>query len=414
MPLNIKTELGNIKIQVKQNPSDKSMFDLNLGDIDNTQMEYPLDILDNYFEPIENYEIYLFKNRLGISERDIFQISTKKGTIAWMLPLSIYHNEFDFSSEISQSHLMRDTKFEKSHNLFLKKVAYPVFYKLLLAEKTPSKISEQNENYTLFDFYDYDMNVLIVSKERLENLDATFNLDFYLPSLYKYGYVLLDSKESFEDIYSKKLIRNPYSKDLKTFDAITIHPLADDLLNEKYAIELFNNVLKRKLHPLVRFHFLYQVIELLINKIGVEHHKKTIKNNKNIDADFIISYLHNFNHLISESFQSAHEIKQSISTLATIHQKLDVVPNEEDRIGMLFNHSKIKDDNYKELLVYSKKITNMNEKDLHKNIYKLRNALVHSYHDLYKKDNTIDNKIEDANMEFENLIVDVLIQYAYK
>ena len=48
MPLNIKTELGNIKIQVEQNPSDKFMFDLNLGDIDNTQIEYPLDILIQY------------------------------------------------------------------------------------------------------------------------------------------------------------------------------------------------------------------------------------------------------------------------------------------------------------------------------------------------------------------------------
>ena len=101
MPLRIKTGLTNIEIQVEQEESDKLLF--NLVQLETT-IDYPLEIINNHFEDIEGYDIHLFKNRFGNLERGIFQISIKQGSIAWMLPLSIYDNNiFDFCSEISEA-----------------------------------------------------------------------------------------------------------------------------------------------------------------------------------------------------------------------------------------------------------------------------------------------------------------------
>ena len=411
MPLRVKKGLGNIEVQVEQDKNDKSVF--NLVGLDSNIL-YPLQIINGHFENIENYDIYLFKNRLGNVEKDIFQISIKERSIAWMLPLSIYDDSFDFHSEISESLLMNEDKFKKAHNFFLKSVAYPVFHKLLLAENIPSKISEQNETYKLLDFYDYETNVLIVSKKSLKDLKVDFDLDVYLPSFYKYGYVLLDSDENFYDIDIINTSENLVLKNQKTFSKINIYSLSSDLLNEKYIIELFRNVLKIKLHPLVRFHFLYQVIELLINKIGVEYYKKKIKDSEKVNADFIISYLHNFNNLISGNFQSVNDIKESSGIIGKIHNYLNEVPNEENRINILFDKAKIKDDDYEKLLACAKTITGMIGDKLHENIYKVRNALVHSYHDLYKKDSKIDEKIQELNIEFEYMIVDILKEYSYQ
>lgn len=412
MSLRIKPGQTITTIKVVQDSQNKSLFNLDLEDLGTTQIEYHLPIVDAHFEEIENYDIFLFKNRFGNFERDIFQICIKGDSIGWMLPLSIYDSQFDFGSEILSS------SNHKTYRFFLKMVAYPAFHKLLLAENTPSKIptiqDTSNLNLNLLDFYDKDTNVLIISKKRLHDLSIDFDLDLYLPSFYKYGYVKLDAPEDFEDIDFNPSNRNAYLKDLKTFDKINISPISKDLVTEKYVIELFKNVLKRKLHPLVRFHFLYQVIELLINKIGVENYKKKLQDGDKVDANFIVSYLRNFNNLMSGNFQSVNDIKEASLAIGKTYDYLNSVPNEEDRIKILFDNSSIIDINYKELLGYSKAITNMNEDILHKNIYKVRNALVHSYHDLYKKDTEIDVRIQNVNMRFEDIIVDILVQFISK
>lgn len=224
MPLRIKTEQTAIEIQVSQDMNDKRLFNLDLSDIGSTQIKYPFSILENHFEEIDNYDIYLFKNRLTTTERDIYQINIDKGSIAWMLPLSIYDSGFDFDSEISQ--YANNLNLQAKNTFFLKKVAYPVFHKLLLAKDTPSKMTNHISDisdYNLFDFYDKDTNVLIVSKERLKTLNLTFNLDIYLPSLYKYGYVQLDAQEDFDDIYFLSSSRNPNFKNFKIFEGISIN-----------------------------------------------------------------------------------------------------------------------------------------------------------------------------------------------
>jgi hypothetical protein len=226
MSLKIKTEQTNIEVPIVQDSEDKRFFNLNLGDLGTTQIQYPLPIIGNHFEEINNYDIYLFKNRFKTSERDVYQISVKNGSIAFMLPLSIYDSEFEFNSDISQ--YAQKLNLQKKHNLFLKMVAYPVFHKLLLAEKTPSKIPNlfPDFDYKMLDFYDKDTNVLIVSKQRLQELNIIFDLDVYLPSLYKYGYVQLDTQEDFDDIYFNDSSRNPNVINLKIFDVITINKLS--------------------------------------------------------------------------------------------------------------------------------------------------------------------------------------------
>ena len=334
MPLTIKTELKNIEVQVEQNESDKSLFNLNLGELGSTQIEYPLET-NGHFESIENYDIYLFKNRFGNLQRDIFQVSIKSCKIAWVLPLSIYNKDF---SEF----LADNTTASKKIDIFLKFAAYPAFHKLLLAEDIASKTPEYNSDYyKLSDFYDPETKVLIVSKKELESSNIVFDINRYLPSLYKYGYVLLNSDEKkFYNIDTSNTNENVFLKDKKIFDKIEIYSLASDLLTEKYVIELFRNVLKMKLHPLIRFHFLYQVIELLINKIGITHYKKELQ--KKINDDLKNSYSSSFENLISGNFQSVNEIKEYSQKIDVIFKSLNYQTNEEDRIKMLFNCSKIK------------------------------------------------------------------------
>lgn len=406
MPLRIKTESEIVKVQVEQNESDLSLFSLNLGELGGTQIEYPLET-NGHFESIENYDIYLFKNRFRNLQRDIFQVSIKSCSIAWILPLSIYNK--DFSEFLTDD----NTTASKTIDIFLKLVAYPAFHKLLLAENIPSKISEQNSDYyKLSDFYDSETKVLIVSKERLESSNIVFDINLYLPSLYKYGYVLLNSDENFYDIDSSNTNENVFLKDKKNFDEIKIYSLASDLLTETYIIELFRNVLKIKLHALVRFHFLYQVIELLINKIGIAHYKKELP--KKISDELKNTYSSSFENLISGNFQSVNEIKGYSQKIDAFLKSLNYQTNEEDRIEMLFECSKIKNNGYENLLACSKTITGMIGGKLYENIYKVRNALVHSYHDLYKKDNKIDEKIQELNTEFEYMIVDILKEYSYQ
>lgn len=355
------------------------------------------------YESTEEYDIHLFKNRYGSSERHIFQICHQNICFGWIFPLIIFDDPDGFIQNILEitgfngledQTIQNSLKLEenKTKKFFYEKVAYPAFRKLVEDSLIHKPAEVGKTEYKILDFYDEETVVLIVSKTKLEKL-SPLKIEDFIPDFFKWGYVLIHKEDDFYIIEVNQ--QNPHSilDEKKTFEKIKVEPLSKMLRNEVYITELFKNVLKVKLHPLVRFHLLYQVIELLINQIGIQQF------NDNVAA------LTDLQNIKPSDLRSVHEIKDLLERI----RKLDV-PNEQERINKLIDEKcKLKKVDYQGF--YKHDLIDDNNTELPKQIYKLRNLLVHGYYSLFSKDKDIDKKIDLINRELEKLIVDIVINY---
>ncbi len=151
-----------------------------------------------------------------------------------------------------------------AHNPHFLLYAYIGILNLLLNKKNFEYNIINSETLINIDrIYSEDTFIVIMSKKYLNsyeiNKQRVFDIKTYLPFFYKYGLIhsgiltnMIYPSTSFNEIKSKNF---------------NIVELSKDLLEESYIFELFYDITKIHIHQLVRFHLLYQVIELLISKI---------------------------------------------------------------------------------------------------------------------------------------------------
>ncbi|EJS02223.1 hypothetical protein [Bacillus cereus] len=301
-----------------------------------------------------DYEIFLFYNE-EFAENNIFQVyDTKEDLrIGWMFPIQAL-----ISSE--HNHVGNE------HFLNYAIIAYE---KLLMScSDLTGKIPTYREDgsYTLQDFYDVEnTHVLILSKSQTGKI-SDFNVDNYIPSLYQKGYFFKKGSNI------KKIEDSGARLNLKKISA--------DIENNAFIKYLFTEILVENSHHLIKFSMLYQVVELLIEKIF------------NKELKLMLDQL-------SREQKNLFQVKDDLGKLS----------KESDRIVKLFNTYTREDGSKSQLLMLCNEFLVGVNRDKKKNaaeaLYSVRNVYVHEYRSIDTSNIAL---IDDINEVFEKVIIEIL------
>ncbi len=331
----------------------------------NIKVRFPLPVHDVYEE--KNFECYPFISDAYYKENHIFELHEEdlqpNSRIGWIFPIQ---------SLTSKEH-------DKAKNKHFLQYAYVTFKILLQSEMFKEDLSFTIRNYDdeidLSNIYPSDLIIASLSKDKLK-LISKFKITNYLHSLYINRYYFCTELNQLNQRTLKNLTREG--------QRIEIKRISKNLKTEVFILALFKDHLIDKNHPLVQFHFLYQIIELLIDKI----------------LDFeILKVLDSFKSRII----SPHEMKKELQ---------EITP-EEHRIFLLLNSYSRPAVNNRDLVLACNKILihfNRISQDIVPALYQVRSIVVHRFREI----TTIDPKyelLEEVNEHFELTVTQILSCY---
>lgn len=322
--------------------------------------------IDKEFNP-NDYMLYiLFHNNLP--ENAILQLFEKdiSERIGWIFPINA----------------LTSTNHDYKNNIHFLKMAYVSYINLAsgnisnLNSSSFIKSPTSQEAVGLIDFFYPQSVVIILHKPVLLKIED-FNFYEYLPSLYKWGYSMMfnPSKELHENKISQF-----YDEGKKIINKITINKMSCSLKDEGFIKKLFSEWLDSEQHPIMQFYLLYQLIELLINKVSKNEFKKIAIN-----------------------------ISQEKEDLEELPYKLQTLSRESAKIVILFKqYTQIQSNELKELCIKFLNNPELRNKDLPELLYKVRCFLVHNYRDINKEQL---KDITDINFYFEDVVISILNEY---
>lgn len=319
-----------------------------------TTVDYVLDPHTTY-RP-EDYSIYFFYNNNYV-ENNIYQVIESRidKRIGWIFPIQAL---------ISQEHDYIDN----SHFL---KYAF-VAYEKLLNDQSDCMVKRipviQEGAISLFDFYPQDSFVLITCNEITKNIQD-FSIHDYYASLYSQGFYASVGE------YRKPVVNNNGKK-------LYINSISDHVKTEDFLIHLFKELLNSEKHHLVKFYLLYQVVELLIEKI--------------------------FNKEIVDLME---EVSKQSSNLFILKEKLGDLAKEKERINKLFTQYTKTLGSKQIVMELGNQLLSLVAREPKKNasdsLYSVRNLLVHDYRSIPVEGHYL---IQQINEAFEDLIVELLLE----
>nr|WP_298789726.1 hypothetical protein [uncultured Allomuricauda sp.] len=327
------------------------------------------------------FEVFLFHNS-DFAANDIYPIldskskaESNRGRLGFLIPIqSLINAEHDYG--------------ENEH---FSPYAYHAI-RILLANKNtlPYKTLNVPTNFSidLEAIYGENTHVLILHKPYLKIWEKKhadkFKIEFFLPCLWSFGYMKIE-QSNFNVLYKDKVhgdgAEKPANKDIE------FASIASDLRSDPFILNLFTSFLYSQKHELIRFHLLYQVIELLIEKV--------------------------FQNELGSIIQ---DFDNNINNFYDIKEKLANVANEKSRINKLFNrYCTGQAVLLKELKISCnnllKQVDPENEQDSPpKAIYKIRSLVFHSFRSL---PNEYDEKLKSINDNFELLLIASLNSFKY-
>lgn len=291
----------------------------------------------------------LFLHRSDYKENDIYQVYEEKSDlrIGWIFPVN---------SIISSAHDFADNPHYCRYAFIAHKILIDKFKNIIDNDSFIQFIDEKiNEGLILF----------VYKKELVERLNDS-NLLNYIPSLYYNGYYLQNRSKN---VY----VVSPVG------EKIYISETSEILKDNKFIEQLFKEIIFSDT-PFVRFHILYQVIELLLEDILIYNLELTIQKHKD----------------------------KKLYT-RSLREKISKVETEKDRIALLFD--KINISNLKECLdqacnnfLSNKGRDNLSFPD---SLYAFRNFIVHDYRNMLE-DTLIISEINDI---FEMIVCELSIKY---
>lgn len=314
----------------------------------------------------DRYEIYLLENSYLNAENDVFEVyeSTLNERLGWIFPITILEsNENDFSDFKNLNHY--------------KFVTYKKLFELNFKTHTGINSASLARLSDVFG----NLIICILSKETIGKI-SEFRFENYLLSLYKYGYLLLDDTPKSKPIYDRTyFIREMREKRAK----VKLTKAKFDIVANDFTKSLFKEHLLQSESFLVRFIFLYQIIEHFIKlefDLQFQSHLDQYKNHRLAKNDLRES--------IINSSRERELIKNVINPI-TISQ--DLKDEFMSECNFLFNE------------------IGLDSKDSFPDkIYDIRNLLTHRLRDLTTKIETL-NKLTEI---FERIIIDLLINYKTK
>lgn len=345
---------------------ERKSFEISDGE-NKLSFEYIPKVYNDYLD--SDYSIFLFYNEYLFAENNIFQIYLKETSkrIGWIFPIqAILSKDHDYS--------------ENEHFLKYSFVAFSSLISRAYSQqqKTPGIKSE----ISLTDFYFDDTIVLVLCNEKINEINQ-FNIDDYLCSFSDFGYYrALGNPKEKRNIDTE--ITSHFNQ-FKTNIRLTIDKTSELYAKHFFINELYKSLLYNNDHHLVRFHLLYQVIELLIERT--------------FEMEF---------DLVIESFQN-NKISQF-----ELKEKLNTTLNEKERIVKLFSRVQVTQNIADELHDVCNQILKEIESEketLSLSLYRLRNNVVHGYRKL-SQNSAVINKMHILNFRFELFISELLRKYS--
>lgn len=312
----------------------------------------------------ERYEIYLFENSYLNAENDVFEVYENSITderLGWIFPITILEsNENDFRDYKNLNHYK-----------------YVAYQKLLELNIKISARDNLNVFLKLADIFG-DIIVCILCKETIQKINE-FKFENYLLSFYKYGYLLLGDIPKSKAIYD----RADFVREMRQNARVNLTKANFNITANEFTKSLFVEHLLQSDNFLVRFIFLYQIVEHFIDEFSETQFNEHIENYQNKKL-------------------AKNDFRESINKSAT----------ERELVVDIFNSTPIQKELKDEFVTEVDFLYNDIGRIIKKNsfpdkIYNIRNLVTHSLRELTAKLESL-KKITEI---FERIIVDLLTNY---
>lgn len=381
------TELTNLKFD--NSSGEKSIFKLtDNNESASIDFEFPLKIDPRNIPNPNPARVFIFKNSI-FRTNDIFELRIEKEAAIRSdgNPSPSGHIGYIFSLDA-----LLDENILENAPRFFEIYAYAAIDLVL---KNSNKVSlvpkelEEGYNEEAFrNLYD-DSNIIFMAiNENLLSKKLEFKIENYLCDLFKYGFYLAKMHDLVITFNCSELIQENYGKAVKNQKVISIKqssPLINLSLPQSYYHTIIDKVIYQDNEPLTQFIMLYQVIELLKDKVL----KKAVEK------------------LLLNSYDSGYKLREKVNEL-----------KDGELIRQLFsnNYGDVKTD-IKDLLkskitsLLSQKISTsvVSQTKFPKLIYELRNSLLHNFSD-FPQGITFE-KLKEINDDFEYCIVELIATY---
>lgn len=364
MPLQIKYLNEREDIPIVSYKPDTGCFSLKSGETTDLEIEvsYRLDCKTDY--STSDYLVFMFACKEP-GENEIFQVYEKENDnrIGWIFPIQALQ---------SKEHSFADNE----HFL---KYAFVAFHLLCKGEtnafrKIPNY--EDNRSYSIDEFYAEDSIILCLSKKKIDNFEK-FSIDDYLPSLFKWGYYL-QVKRNPDQICISAEKQEEVRRKLK------VGPISSSLKGNRFVKSLLSEVLPYEDVPLLAFFYLYQIVELLIEKVLIHEQRRKIDeliDNKDKPFELIE---------IVEKMKGSFSEKSRLISL--FNNYLDSPPYLED-LKQACNE-------------FLEKYKRKSGTDFWNYLYNVRNLLFHQYRNVEQADT---NELREIVKYFRIVIPDLLM-----
>ena len=322
--------------------------------------------LDNQYNP-SNFTSALFRKK-NIAENDVFTVfdAVDDSRLGRCFPIQAlcsidhsYANEDNFLkfSFIAVYHLIENLN--------------------ICTWRIP--IVQDSDTLSFSDFVSDDAAILIISLGT-PGSRKEFNHKDWLPSLFKYGFIPVNDKYNQEIFYCGTNTGN---------NSLKIQKISKDIKNTKFILNTIENILPYENNCLLRFFYLYQIIELFIYQVYEEEYPSYIKSLVDNAGDTI----------------KAKDLISKISELATEKKRINLLVNDFVFAGLeraaLINSCN----------AYLTLIGREECPDVQQAIYRVRNILFHQFRDVPDGSSSF---LEDLCDEFSIFIVQLLSLYKNK
>jgi hypothetical protein len=313
----------------------------------------------------ERFELVIFENSYLNAENDVFEVyeNTLLGErLGWIFPITILEsNENDFTNKKN----LNNYKF----------IAYQ---KILERDVTILKKENTYDFYSLSEIFRESI-ICLLSKDTIAKIPG-FNIENYLLSFFGYGYLILNEYSKSKSIYDKTSFQNEMRKDRSR---VILKKSNFDINTDFFIKSLFKDHLLQSENYLIRFVFLYQIIEYFMDLEFNNQFDNCIEDYKKNDI-------------------AKNDLKESILSVSKERFLIKKV------INRILLSTSLKDEFIQECNFLFEDIGFKSNKDnLSDKIYDLRNILTHRLRELTSKTKSLE-KITEI---FERLILEMLINY---
>jgi len=326
--------------------------------------------------PYGQYFVSLWM-RSAYAENDIFEIYDAEGAarLGWIFPLQA----------------LRSDHHDQAQNVTFLRFAQAAFYELcngISNAFVTTPVDQGVDEIDITSFYSEDSIVLILYKRAFADPDL-FRLDDYIPCLFKFGYFLQSSSRNPAEIAA---FQNPTAYEALD-QRLRVAGISEHLKANPFIRAVLVDHLPYERSGLLSFFYLYQLVELLLDRIMQIEQQKFVA-------------------IVAERQMNSMELKDAIDSLGK-------TMSEKARLQILFSHNLD---------------THVDETDLRRAcneflrtqpgtlaagayvevnefwqyLYRVRNAL---FHNLRGVDPAAIARLPDICLAFKKVISEVLISY---